>query len=122
MKSLSEIIESLQNPEVKNKMKDGWIVPALPILELPLKEIEREKRITKNIKLRDVVLMALSEESSSYWKELACRWINEGFKLDEEICRIFKASVHEDKSIDQQIRQTSNFKIIEFQQDAREEC
>lgn len=98
MKSIAEIIETIRE-------RDST-VSGLPILEHPYKEAKKsEDQLPEKRKLKKILLTALSEHSSGYWKGLASDWIKDGFPLDSEICDLFEAHTRRDKNVIQKKRQ-----------------
>lgn len=107
-KPITEIIEAVRDHDST--------VPGLPILEHSYEEAKtREDQLPEERKLKNILLTALSERSSGYWKGLASDWIKEGFPLDTEICEIFEAHTRRDKNVIQKKRQGATATIMKFQ-------
>lgn len=108
-KPITEIIEAVRD-------RDST-VPGLPLLEHPYEEAKKkEDQLPEERKLKNILLTALSEHSSGYWKGLASDWIKDGFPLDAEICELFEAHTRRDKNVVQKKRQNATATIMKFQQ------
>ncbi|MBC2600806.1 hypothetical protein [Puniceicoccus vermicola] len=107
-KPIPEIVERLNS-------LDGTVV-GLSLLEHTYEEAkDLDTDLPKKKKLRNILLTALAEHSSGYWKGLACDWIKEGFPLDSEICETFENYTRRDRNVIQKKRQEATVKVTSVQ-------